>query len=124
MDYRSAIQSHNSWKKKLTAYLRKPDGTLNPDHLGSDCRCSLGQWIYGRGMQYCDLPEYVQLKFEHARFHQCAGELVKQADLGRDVSQEMVLGAESDFAIFSAAVIRAILKMKKKIDHARYVNAT
>lgn len=124
MDHQGAIQSHNNWKLKLTAYLRDPDGTLNPDHLGSDCRCSLGQWIYGRGMQYCDLPEFVNLKSEHARFHRCAGELVTRADLGEDMSEETALGADSEFALSSAAVVSAIMRMKEKVDEVRAVGSS
>ncbi len=62
--------------------------------------------------------EFNTLKQEHTRFHKAAGEVVKRADSGKDVSEEVTLGAKSEFAQASAAVVTAIMQMKIKMKSA------
>lgn len=114
MDFNEAIKAHAAWKMKLSGYLAKPDGSLKTADIEPDNKCALGQWIYGEGTKWAYLPEYATLKTEHARFHKCAASVVKKADSGQSVTEEVALGANSDFSKSSSAVVTSIMAMKRK----------
>lgn len=114
MDFDGAIKAHSAWKLKLSAYLRNPDGSLKADEIQQDNKCELGKWIYGEGAKFSNLPEFIALKKDHARFHKCAAEVVKKADSGAKVSDEVALGAKSDFANASDAIVGALMTMRRK----------
>ena len=114
MDFDSAIKAHSDWKIKLATYLKKPDGSLKAADVQLDNKCPLGQWIYGEGGKWSSLAEYSVLKTEHAKFHKCASEVIKKADSGQNTSEEVALGAKSEFATASSNVVMAIMKMKSK----------
>ena len=114
MDFNDAIKAHSSWKMKLSAYIRKPDGSLKVVDVEPDNKCELGKWIYGEGAKHSTMLEYGTLKTEHAKFHKCAAAVVKKADSGQNVSEEVALGGSSDFSQASSAVVSAIMKMKAK----------
>lgn len=115
MDFNEAIKAHGAWKFKLAQYLSKPDGSLKSDDVQQDNRCDLGKWIYGEGAKFSNLPEYATLKTEHAKFHKCAADVVKRADSGKSVSEEVALGSKSEFATTSSAVVSAIMGIKRKV---------
>ena len=115
MDFDGAIKAHSEWKMKLSIYLRKPDGSLKAADVCQDNKCALGQWIYGEGSKHSSLPEFAKLKAEHAVFHKEAAEVIKKADAGKDVSEEVMLGGKSNFATASGNVVFAIMSMKKKV---------
>jgi methyl-accepting chemotaxis protein len=83
--------------------------------VSSDRNCELGKWIYLLGAQYSQMPEYATLKKEHARFHSAAGDIVRKADQGQHMSDEIALGAHSEYALASGAVVRALMAMKGKV---------
>ena len=114
MNFDDAIRAHSAWKMKLSAYISKPDGSLKVVDIEPDNKCALGQWIYGEGAKFNTIPEYGTLKTEHTKFHKCAASVVKKADSGQNVTEEIALGAKSDFAQASSAVVGAIMKMKSK----------
>lgn len=114
MNFDEAIKAHSDWKMKLSAYLRKPDGSVKPEVVGVDNKCALGQWIYGEGAKHSALPEFTTLKTEHARFHKACSEVVKKADSGQNTSEETALGGKSEFAMASMKVVSAIMAMKMK----------
>jgi hypothetical protein len=97
-----------------TVSLLKPDGSLKANEVSQDNQCVLGKWIYGEGGKYAQLAEFKTLKAEHTRFHKAAGEVIKKADSGKDVSEEVALGGKSEFAQASTAVVSAIMAMKLK----------
>ncbi len=43
MDFDQAIAAHGEWKRKLSDYLSKPDGSLKPAAVSTDNNCPLGQ---------------------------------------------------------------------------------
>src|SRR5579864_7349373 len=98
MDFDQAIAAHGAWKLKLRDYLSKPNGSLKVAEISLDNKCPLGQWIYSEGSRYSKLPEYSTLKTEHAHFHKAAAEVVRKADSGQSVTEEMALGSSSEFA--------------------------
>jgi Chemoreceptor zinc-binding domain len=115
MNFDEAIKAHSSWKMKLSAYLRKPDGSLKAADVEVDNKCDLGKWIHGEGAKHSTLAEFGALKTEHAKFHKAAADVVKKADSGQSVSEDIAIGGSSPFAQASSAVVTAIMTMKKKI---------
>jgi methyl-accepting chemotaxis protein len=115
MDFDQAVSVHSKWKRKLRHYVAKRDGSLRPVDVSLDHKCVLGQWIYAEGAAYSSMPEYTRLKYEHARFHMVAAELVKKANAGESVDAEMVPCSNSEFSTASSAIVIAIMAMKKRL---------
>jgi methyl-accepting chemotaxis protein len=115
MDFDEAVSTHSKWKRKLRHYVAKHDGSLRPADVSLDHKCVLGQWIYSEGATYSSLPEYIRLKYEHARFHGIAAELVRRANAGESVSGQMAPCSNSAFSTASAAIVIAIVAMKKRL---------
>lgn len=118
MDFDEAVATHGKWKRKLRRYLAKRDGTMNPAQVGVDHECELGQWIYGEGSSYSALPEFAKLKDEHARFHTAASEIVRKANLGGSVAEEIAPCSSSEFSKASSGLVLSIMSMKKLIGNA------
>ena len=114
MNFDEAITAHSAWKLKLASYLKKPDGTLKAAEVQQDNKCALGQWIHGEGAKHSHLAEYGTLKSEHERFHKAAAEVIKKADSGQSVTEDVALGSKSDFASASTQVVSAIMAMRRK----------
>ena len=114
MDFDEAIRAHSAWKMKLGTYLSKRDGSLKPADIQPDNRCPLGQWLYGEGAKFSKLVEYGTVKTEHARFHKAAADVVRRADAGQEVREDVAIGGKSEFAAASMATVRAIMALKAK----------
>jgi hypothetical protein len=112
MNFDEAITVHSSWKMKLSRYLTKPDGSLDPDDVGVDNKCDLGKWIGGEGAKYSKLAQFGVLQQQHSRFHKAAAQVVRRADSGENMTAEVALGAKSEFAKTSSTVVQAIMAMK------------
>lgn len=115
MDFDQAVSTHTKWKRKLRHYVAKRDGSLRSADVSLDHKCVLGQWIYAEGAVYASMPEYTRLKYEHARFHSVAAELVKRANSGESVNAETAPCSNSTFSTASAAIVIAIMAMKKRL---------
>lgn len=78
LDVFAAIQAHVQWKQRLLHYIHgESEEKLEPEVVGSDCTCSLGQWIYSRGeAKYGEHPKFQSLKAIHADFHAYAADVV------------------------------------------------
>ena len=115
MDFDEAVTLHSKWKRKLRTSLAKHDGNLRVVDVIVDHKCVLGKWIYSEGASHSALPEYTKLKYEHSRFHLAAAELLKRANAGESVDQEVAACANSEFSKSSAAVIIAIMAIKARL---------
>lgn len=116
MDFDEAVRAHSDWKMKLAMYLRKRDGSFKPDEVCQDNRCVMGKWIHGEGRAaFGSRPSFGALRDKHARFHREAAEVVRCADAGQSVSEEVAIGANSAFARASAEVVDAVRKIKLEI---------
>ncbi len=113
MDFEQAKAAHFDWKAKLKTYMKTPDGSLKHSIVAQDNQCILGKWIYGEGKKYDHLPEYQELIKHHAEFHKCAAEVIKKADSGLSVTEEIAFGMKSPYNSASAAVTAAIIKIQK-----------
>jgi methyl-accepting chemotaxis protein len=115
MDFDAAIATHSKWKRKLRDSLAKHDGSLSPTGVSIDHKCELGLWIYSEGASYLELPEYLNLKYVHTRFHRVAAELVTKANSGESIDAEMEPCSSSEFSTASSAVVMALMAMKKRL---------
>lgn len=114
MNFDEAVQAHSAWKSKLSAYIRKPDRSVNAAAVGMDNLCALGKWLHGDGAKYAADPDFAELKRQHARFHTTAAAIIQRADNGEQVQEELSIGGSSDYAKTSGAVVQLIMKMKAK----------
>lgn len=78
LNFMSAIDAHMKWKVRLERCLENDNKeNLQVSVISKDDQCLLGKWIYGPGGDaYGHLPEFQEMKKEHARFHRCAGEVL------------------------------------------------
>jgi hypothetical protein len=113
MDFEKAIQAHVQWKSKLAAYIAKPDHSLNSATIAKDNCCELGKWLHGEGQMHSKSPEFAKLVADHARFHAAAADIVKRADAGQHVNEEVALGAHSEYAAASNTVVTELMRLKK-----------
>jgi len=113
MDFQQAIHVHVSWKSKLAAYIAKPDHSLNPATVSQETNCELGKWLKGEGAKFAKSAEFATLVSDHARFHKAAGEIIRKADAGQKVSEEVCLGSKSEYATASNTVVGSLMKMAK-----------
>lgn len=51
-----AIQAHLDWRRKITNYLTKPDGSLDPKKISQENNCALGKWLARQCLQH-NAPE-------------------------------------------------------------------
>lgn len=115
MDFDEAVATHSNWKRKLRDSCAKHGGNLNPAEVRLDHKCVLGLWIYSEAARYSSVPEYTKLKYEHARFHMIAADLVQKANSGESIEADIARCSSSEFSTSSAAVVIAIMAMKKKL---------
>ncbi len=115
MNFDDALSAHVAWKSKLSAYVRRPDKSLNATTVATDNGCPLGQWIHGEGKKHASLAEYRTLLAQHAAFHKAAADVIRRADAGEKVNDEIAIGKSSPFATASSAVVSAINELRRKL---------
>jgi len=115
VNFDDAIKSHSQWKTKLASYIVKPDHSLNSASVSADDHCDLGKWLHGEGRKFANLPEFSKLMTAHAHFHKAAGDVIKKADAGQSMTEEVALGARSEYATASSAVVSSLMAMKVKV---------
>lgn len=108
-----AIKNHLAWKSKLERYITNPNKSLNVEDVLSDCKCSLGKWIYQQEENLKELAEWKDLKEKHSKFHLIAGAIVLGADNGTRSSE--FLEENSLYSKTSDSTINAINELKNKL---------
>jgi hypothetical protein len=97
LNMKEAIDAHVAWKTRLAAQLSGTDSeTLEIGAVASDDRCELGMWIHSEGEQrFSDLPEFAELRKQHAQFHLNAGNILLAAhNDGKEAADKMLHGSE------------------------------
>lgn len=123
MDFDEAIGIHSRWKHRLRTSLANHDLSLSPAEVRLDYKCVLGQWLYGAGVRFSALPEFTKLKYDHTRFHMVVADLVKRAHSGENVDAEIAPCSNSEFSLASAAVVIALMAMKKRVSEKHVAHA-
>jgi len=102
-----AASAHVQRKANLAACLAKPNRTLKPPEVAADDKCVPGQWLDGEGRIHAGKKECAEVVQKHAQFHKATAEVVRRANAGEAASEEVALGAKSEFAQASGAVALA-----------------
>ena len=114
MNFDDGIRAHSDWKGKLASYIQKPDKTLKCDVVSRDDECTLGKWIHGEGARFAHLPDFTRMKEAHTHFHRAAGDIIRRADKGEEVSADIALGVTSPYAIASVDVVSCLMALKRQ----------
>jgi hypothetical protein len=112
----TAIHSHERWKLRLSASI--DDGRITTDvaEVGKDDACAFGRWLYGstipKAARYD--PNYIIVQFLHAKFHECAGQVVQLVTDGRHAEARAMLD-HGDYATISGQLIATMLKWRDSV---------
>lgn len=84
-DGKTAIDSHMKWKERLRDHITGHGAeALTTAQVARDDQCTLGLWLNGDGLRHHgQSPAFKTLQQAHARFHQCAGEVLNLAHSGQ-----------------------------------------
>jgi len=110
-----AILAHVEWKDRLSNYLRRADRSLLPREIAADNGCELGKWLYGEGRPFAEHQEYADVIQQHIRFHTAATSVLRRANAGESVYDDIVLGSGSDFVMASVELINALMALRQVI---------
>lgn len=111
-----AVLAHKAWKKRLFELLEgRSTEALDPAKIGVDHACVLGKWIHSDGKaQYGDLPEFLTLVHEHAKFHANAASVVEAYKAGKtDLAMEILTGS---FEHQSMKTVKCLTKLSVMVD--------
>ena len=115
MDWLGIISAHVLWKKRLLALL---DGSseekLDPQAIGMDNKCALGQWIYGDGQTYSRVAAYETVRTMHAEFHRLAAEVVSLYQAGKISEAEQLL--QREYSRHSERLKHRILALSHEVE--------
>jgi hypothetical protein len=114
MNFDAAMAAHAAWYMKLSKYLSKPDGSLSAFLAESANHCELGMWLNSDGEAYAHMPEFEVLVTSHEEFHRIAGGLIRKANAGQSVPDEIALGATSELALASSKLVRSMITIETK----------
>ncbi len=115
MNFDEAIVAHAEWKLKLTLYLQG-EGKFDHVVVCQDDQCKLGKWIYSDGKKYANEPAYEHLRQVHAKFHTCAGSVIRAVDNNKSDDAKKMIASGSSYEEISAAVINAISAVKRRVE--------
>jgi hypothetical protein len=112
----AAIHSHERWKVRLGASI--DDGRVPADvaEVGKDDACAFGRWLYGTTIPKAALydPNYIIVQFLHAKFHECAGQVVQLLAQGRRAEARTLL-EHGDYAKISGQLTATMLKWRDAV---------
>jgi methyl-accepting chemotaxis protein len=114
MDFDAAINAHRQWRRRLLDMLTgASQEKFDPEVVGCDDKCALGQWIYGSCKPAMgNDPLCENLRLAHHGFHQCAAEVIRHHGAGRVTNARQLLAGEfvkrSDETVGHIEAIRAV----------------
>ena len=113
MNFLEIISAHIRWKQRLLDYIANSSEKLDPAQIGTDDHCKLGKWIYGEGQTYAGLPNFNNVRIEHANFHKHAAAVVTFVNLGDLATAQQVLDGE--YAKTSKNLKKEILVLAQEV---------
>src|SRR5512145_726561 len=117
MNFDEVIAAHAQWKTRLQAVVNGTSKeSLDPEAIGTDNKCALGQWLYGEAKQYANIPEYAVLIKEHADFHKSASGVLRMALAGQVENAKASLTSDGPFVATSLRTITAIRRLQRKVE--------
>lgn len=114
MDWMGIISAHVLWKKRLQSLLDgTSEETLNPDNIGMDNKCALGQWIYGDGQVHKEELKFEEVRLMHAEFHKMAAEITRLYQVGDQEGAARLL--QGDYSRHSERLKHRILSLANQV---------
>jgi hypothetical protein len=112
-----AIGAHGMWKQRLRGAIHSGTSEFSVDTVAKDDACEFGKWLNGSSLSAADkaAAECQAVKGLHAKFHQCASNVLKCAVSGKRADAEALMGNTGEFAAISSDLTRAMLTWKTKI---------
>ncbi|HTW08579.1 MAG TPA: methyl-accepting chemotaxis protein [Acidimicrobiales bacterium] len=81
---KAAVAAHGAWKARLMEVVATGSSDLDPAVVSRDDRCKFGTWVYeGSPPEARRSAHYGQVRELHAKFHNLAGQIVRQATGGQ-----------------------------------------
>ena len=115
MNLFDAINAHVAWKLRLQKHI---DGVseeeLDPEVVGCDDKCDLGQWIYSTLDKHNGMPLFQQVRVQHAHFHRCAADIIVATDEGKKEAAEALL--QDDYAQLSHMIVKSLTKLSMELE--------
>jgi len=115
MDLNDAIDAHVHWRFQFRQFLEGAPGALSGEIAGQEDQCVLGKWLLGEGREkYGNLPEFPDLRAQHARFHAFARAIVERLQAGDKLGVEKLLAVDGDFARASVEIAHQMQRIKRR----------
>ena len=119
-EVQNAIRAHGTWKLKLKTAVACGSSSLKVSDVARDDCCDFGKWLYSDTIPAATkqgMP-YQVVKRLHSEFHQCAGNVLKEATVGKpDVAKKLL---DEQFADKSSTLVRALSKWKGEIQAGQW----
>ena len=115
IDFQKAVAAHIKWKTRLRMFISGSGEQLESATVCKDNACDLGKWIYGDAVSLKGGATYEALRAEHANFHRCASDVVKEMENGRREAAEALLEGEQ-FETASNRTVSAILQIEREVE--------
>jgi hypothetical protein len=105
ISFSEAINGHIAWRRCLVeTALGHTERPMNCLEVCDENGCLLGRWLNGAGQKrYGDLPSFVQLREQHARFHLLACEILERSSSKRLAEAQCLM--EGEFLKVSTEII-------------------
>ncbi|MBU1237884.1 MAG: CZB domain-containing protein [Gammaproteobacteria bacterium] len=116
VDFGKWVAIHRKWRNRLSDYIQGVgQEELDETVICRDDRCELGTWIHGSGSRfYGGLPVFGKLRDHHARFHRCAGDVVRiYKNEGRQAATKAL---HTEFDLASLKVVEHIESLAREVE--------
>ncbi len=113
------IKSHEELKFFLSDYLAGTLPKVDANQLLSDRSCDLGEWLYcGEAKSYLNTEEVEELIKSHKAMHFALAEIVANYNRGVKISEDIVMGPDSQFIKNLDLVLKQLYRLKNKSQQA------
>ena len=119
MNLEEAAAAHIQWKLRLKEMVAGSNQeALDPEVIGDDAKCALGQWIHGEAENIRHLHNYHTLVREHKYFHKCAAKVVRLALSGHIDQARMAMGNHGEMTDASNRIVAALKLIQQELNHS------
>ena len=113
----NAVRDHERWKVNLNALIDKGSISSATSNIDKDNVCAFGRWLYGstipKDARYD--PNYIIVQFLHAKFHQCAGQVVQLLSEGRRAEARALMASDGEYTRTSEQLMGTMEKWKESV---------
>jgi len=114
---KSAVAAHGAWKARLMEVVVTGASDLDVAVVSRDDRCPLGIWLHNEITPQDRLsPHYEAIRRLHARFHELAGAVLRDAVGGRRTQAVEAMAFGGAFDTRSAELVGAIYAWRDELD--------